>query len=344
MEDENIELKIAILNDKVYCYLKLKANQNISLKELRKNSKKEITDDYNFLDNGDEINPEFEEDRTIEDIMEDETNKNSQNKKKIFRIYIKKIKSEEILSQKKELPNEIDGKDEVENNTFTKFQNSKFGDEGTNKSDSVIRPEQNIKVSEPLLNKTKGGNELEQYFKVNGNEDINELLVNNKINVKKEEEEKEKEKKRKEEEKKKRNEEEKQIKEYKEREENENRILQKFPLGISQESFADACIKIYDIRCPKKEGFKFTNYPFKKDSLFVVFPFYKTEEQNKISFGIRDSETSKEIDKKILVKGENRDLMPISGKGFELKLKQFELYNYLKIYNLELERNIILNI
>ena len=36
--------------------------------------------------------------------------------------------------------------------------------------------------------------------------------------------------------------------------------------------------------------------------------------------------------------------MPISGKGFELKLKQFELYNYLKIYNLELERNIILNI
>ena len=224
MEDENIELKIAILNDKVYCYLKLKANQNISLKELRKNSKKEITDDYNFLDNGDEIDPVIEEDITVEDIMEDDAIKkeddtikkeddiikDSQNKKKKFRIYIKKIKSEEILSQKKELPNEIDGKDEVENNTFTKSQNSKFGGEGANKSDSVIRPEQNIKVSEPLLNKTKGGNELEQYFKVNGNEDINELLVNNKINVKKEEEEKEKEKKRKEEEKKrKRNEEEK---------------------------------------------------------------------------------------------------------------------------------------
>ena len=54
--------------------------------------------------------------------------------------------------------------------------------------------EQYIKVAGPLLNKPKGGNEPEQYFKVNGNEDINELLVNNKINVKKEEEEKEKEK------------------------------------------------------------------------------------------------------------------------------------------------------
>ena len=63
------------------------------------------------------------------------------------------------------------------------------------------KPEQNIKVSEPLLNKTKGGNEPAQYFKVNGNEDISEVLGNNKINLKKEEEEKEKEKKRKEEEK-----------------------------------------------------------------------------------------------------------------------------------------------
>jgi hypothetical protein len=67
----------------------------------------------------------------------------------------------------------------------------------------VKKPEQNNKVSEPLLKKTKGGNEPAQYFKVNGNEDISEVLGNNKINLKKEEEEKEKEKekKRKEEEK-----------------------------------------------------------------------------------------------------------------------------------------------
>ena len=147
--------------------------------------------------------------------------------------------------------------------------------------------------------------------------------------MQKEEKEKEKEKKRKEEEKKKRKEEEKQRKENKEKEENEeneNRIFQKFPLGISPESFAEAFInyvhleisikeeqkgieiyEIYDIRCPKKGGFKFINYPFEKNSLFVVFPFYKTEEQNKISFGIRDNETSKEIDKKILVTGKNLD-------------------------------------
>ena len=122
MEDQNIDLKIVVFNGKVYCYLKV--NQNISLKKLRKNSKKEITDDYNFLDNGDEIDPEFEEERALEDIMEDDTNKNSQNKKKKFRIYIKKIPSEEILSQKKELPNEmdkkeIDGENEARNNAFT---------------------------------------------------------------------------------------------------------------------------------------------------------------------------------------------------------------------------------
>ena len=139
----------------------------------------------------------------------------------------------------------------------------------------------------------------------------------------------------------------------KEREENEKRILQKFPLGISTESNSEAFInyvhleisfkkekkdiEIYDIRCPKKEGFKFINYPLKKNSFFVVFPFYKTEEQNKISFGIRNSETSEEIDNNILVKGGNLNLIPIIGRGFELILKQSELFNYLKIYNLELE-------
>ena len=64
------------------------------------------------------------------------------------------------------MPNEIDkkginGEDEVENNTFTKFQNSKFGKERANKPDSVEKPEQNIEASEPLLNKTKEGNEPE---------------------------------------------------------------------------------------------------------------------------------------------------------------------------------------
>ena len=127
-----------VLNDKIYCYLKV--NQNKSLKELRKFGEKEITNDYNFLDNGDEIAPELEKHRTVEDIIEDDTNKNSQNKKKKFKIYIKKIKSVEILSQNEELPIGIDkkginGEDEIANNTFTKFQNAKFGEEGANKPD-----------------------------------------------------------------------------------------------------------------------------------------------------------------------------------------------------------------
>lgn len=130
MEDQNIEVKILVLNGKVYWYLKF--NQNISLKEFRKNGKKEIIDDYYFLDNSDEIDPEFEEERTLEDIIKDDTNKNSQKKENIQNLN-KKFQSEEILSQKKELPNEIDkkeikGEDEARNNAFTKVQNFKVDD------------------------------------------------------------------------------------------------------------------------------------------------------------------------------------------------------------------------
>ena len=146
--------------------------------------------------------------------------------------------------------------------------------------------------------------------------------------------------------------EEKKLKEIKERE-----YAEKYPNGISciyQENILCfvhfeinfktkiKSVEIYDMLSPIKKGFKFIKYELKENTFFVVFPFYKGKEQKSVSFDIRDEEKNR-IEPKHINFENNAKCDYDEEDGYKLELKKFKVYDYLQIYNINLEeRNSII--
>ena len=155
---------------------------------------------------------------------------------------------------------------------------------------------------------------------------------------------------------------EKEEKRKKDKEEEQKKYAEIFPNAISckdKENITRICfvhleisfkdeikdLEIYDIFSPIKKGFSFVKNKLTDNTFFVVFPFYKTEHQKKVYFGIRD--TSQIAIKTDEINFENnikiRPKLDKGYEGYELDLQILKLYDYLQIYNVNLEeRNSIM--